>query len=321
MIKSVTLAVTMLSALASAASAMEVRPLGDQLILTGPVVGDEYDTVVGLLDAHSEISTIILRNSPGGDAPTGFRLGALFRARGLRTAVSGFCFSSCSRMFLGGKERAFTDDFPPGYTQVGFHGHYGRGGVLNAAAVRRSGLKEWIIKYSDGKADAALVERWINIPRANGVIRFFNPGLMNLNGISTFMCQGNESGGHGLSACERIAKSAIDLGVATSLTLVHSNDQDAVRATLPAKPPQSGFAAIDDETKVPLSSKGIAAYHRFLAAPAPRAFAIAPDGSASGWASGPLDAMQRALERCAQRAGQTCRLYAVDDEVVWTPNG
>ena len=62
---------------------------------------------------------------PGGDAPTGYKVGELFRQKGLRTAISGFCYSSCSRMFLGGKVRVLTDDAPPDATEVGFHGHYG----------------------------------------------------------------------------------------------------------------------------------------------------------------------------------------------------
>ena len=31
----------------------------------------------------------------------------------MRTAVSGYCYSSCSRMFLGGSARYFTDDYMP----------------------------------------------------------------------------------------------------------------------------------------------------------------------------------------------------------------
>ena len=105
---------------------MDVRTDGDQLILSGPVIGDEFPKVEQALNDAPGINTIILRNSPGGDAPTGFRLGDLFRAKSLRTAVSGYCFSSCSRMFLGGASRFFTDDYPPAMTHVGFHGHYRR---------------------------------------------------------------------------------------------------------------------------------------------------------------------------------------------------
>jgi hypothetical protein len=321
MAKSLVLATIMLAWLASAARAMEVRQIGDQLILDGAVVGDEYDKVARALATHPAVLTIILRNSSGGHIATGYRLGELFRTRGLRTAVSGICYSSCSRMFLGGKERNFTNDFPAADTHVGFHGHYDKGGNLIASLVRQFELKAWIIRYSDGKADEQLVERWINIPRNVGMIHFYHPELVRRNGmISTFMCQGDENPSRGIFGCEPIAKTAIDVGVVTSLALVHSNDQDAVRSTLLSRPPQSGFAAIDDDTKVPLSPNGIAEYRRFLATWPPRAFAIAPDKRTWGWVAGPVDAMRRALERCAMRAGHDCRLYAVDDEVVWTPS-
>jgi hypothetical protein len=53
-------------------------------------------------------------------------------------------------------------------------------GHLNADLVGRYGLRDWIIKYSDGKADTALVERWVNIPHGRGMIHFFRPGLVKL---------------------------------------------------------------------------------------------------------------------------------------------
>jgi hypothetical protein len=317
--KSLVFASIILTAMASVATGMQVRQVGDQLVLDGPVVGDEYDKVVRLLDMRPAISTVILRNSLGGHIATGYRLGELFRARGLSTAVSGFCYSSCSRMFLGGKERSFTDDFPAPDTHVGFHGHYGNDGRLLASLVHQLGLKAWIIRYSDGKADEQLVERWINIPRNIGMLHFYHPELVSRNGISTFMCQGDENPARGIFGCEPIAKTAIDVGAATSLALVHSNDQDAIRSAFPRKPPKSGFAAIDDDTRVPLSPNGIAEYRRFLAAWPPRAFAIAPVERIWGWVAGPMNTMQLALERCAMRARRDCRLYAVDDEVVWTP--
>jgi len=177
-----------------------------------------------------------LRNSPGGDAPAGYQTGQLLRERGLRTAVSGYCYSSCSRMFLGGSTRYFTDDYPDftddypaENTHIGFHGHYHADGHLNAALMRQYGLRDWIIKYSDGKADANLVERWINIPYSRGMIHFFHPGLVNRGGASTFMCRGDEPTGP-VFACEPIGKTALELGVVTSLDIVHSADRPDISA-------------------------------------------------------------------------------------------
>jgi len=309
--------------LPSAAWAMEIRVTGDQLILSGPVVTRDYDEVVRTLVANAQIKVVILRNSPGGDAPTGYHLGELFRQKWLRTAVSGYCYSSCSRLYLGGKERYFTDDYPPEYTQIGFHGHYDRNGDLNGASVAELHLKDWIIRYSDGKADPALIERWINIPRGAGLIHFYDPALVNISGYSTFMCQGTESGTPRTFDCERIPKTALDLGVATSTSLVHSRDQQQIRQTILPIPPPSGYAALTDDTKLPgIGDVGREQYRRFLAAPSPRAFAISPLGGAWAWNSRFVpDAAWQALNRCALRAQQQCRLYAVDSIVVWTGPG
>jgi hypothetical protein len=222
----VSIAVLMLPVTGS--SAMELKVVGRQLILSGPVVGDEPAKVAEMLATSPEVDTVILRNSPGGNAPAGYQVGQLLRERGLRTAVSGFCYSSCSRMFLGGRTRYFTDDYPAERTEIGFHGHYYANGRLNVDLVSRYGLRDWIIKYSDGKADPELVERWINIPYSRGMAHFFDPALLSRDGASTFFCQGDEPT-RVVFACEAIAKTALDLGVVTSLEIVHSADQAEVR--------------------------------------------------------------------------------------------
>jgi hypothetical protein len=85
-------------------------------------------------------------------------------------------------------------------------------------------LYDWIIRYSDGKADPALVERWINIPVGVGMIHFFHPGMVRHNGVSAFMCQGQLPPGQTWFDCEPISKTALDLGVVTSLDIIRSND-------------------------------------------------------------------------------------------------
>ena len=83
-------------------------------------------------------------------------------------------------------------------------------------------------------------------------------------------------------------------------------------------PAASGFAALEDVQAVPfvkpeVKDKG---YQAFLNADLPRAFAISGNGA---WAfvSGE-EATARALARCREFAKRDCRLYAVDDAVVWT---
>ena len=212
--------VAMLSLATPASHAMQMQVAGNQLILSGNVVGDEPRLIADVLSNNPAIETVILRNSRGGDVAAGYRVGEMFRARGLRTAVSGYCNSSCSRMFLGGKERFFTSDYAPASTAIGFHGHYGSDGGLRADLVARYDLKSWIIQYSDGKADPDLVERWINLPRNNDMVRFYNPALFTVNGASTFLCLE----GQRFQQCQAIHKTALDLGIVTSLDLIRSND-------------------------------------------------------------------------------------------------
>lgn len=85
-------------------------------------------------------------------------------------------------------------------------------------------------------------------------------------------------------------------------------------------PAGSGFAVVDDVAAVPHLKNDAAreAYRAFLAASPPKAFALAPNGAWS-WRGDRAAAMSAALERCQTNAKeQTCKLYAVDDMVVWT---
>ncbi|HZE91296.1 MAG TPA: hypothetical protein VE029_06245 [Rhizobacter sp.] len=85
-----------------------------------------------------------------------------------------------------------------------------------------------------------------------------------------------------------------------------------------ARPPATSFAQVDEADKLPANAATRDdVYRKFLSAKTPRAFAIGPKGS-SGWASGDW-AVGRALGYC-QRRGETCKLYAVDDDVVWVPS-
>ena len=88
-----------------------------------------------------------------------------------------------------------------------------------------------------------------------------------------------------------------------------------------AAPPPSGFAATTDLDRVPLrSARARAGYQAWLAAESPKAFAIHP--TLGSWASawGGDRPLARALGHCAQIAKAPCRLYAVDDTVVWAPD-
>jgi hypothetical protein len=233
--------------------------------------------------------------------------------------VSGYCVSSCSRMFLGGRQRLFTDDYPPLQTFVGFHGHYDSAGKLDVRSVRANDLYRWIIKYSDGKADEALVQRWINIQDGRGAANFFHPDVAASRTASVFFCDGSER--NRPLGCEPLATNALDRGVVTDTRRLSSPDQATFPHRLRAQMnPASGYAAIDDLGKIPLdSTEGINNYKLFLDSIFPRAFAVSATRRHWAWNSGANNASEEALRRCAERAGQACTLYAVDETVVYKP--
>lgn len=84
-------------------------------------------------------------------------------------------------------------------------------------------------------------------------------------------------------------------------------------------PPPSGFAAVGEIEKIPhLRETGREGYRNFLLKDSPRAFALNADGK-WGWSSGHWDTSDRAIAYCNKNAKNPCRLYAFDDDVVWSP--
>lgn len=81
--------------------------------------------------------------------------------------------------------------------------------------------------------------------------------------------------------------------------------------------PKTDYAAVDDIEAVPyLTEEGRAAYREYLDKMTPRAFAVSPNG-AWCWAEEGEAPEKRALATCAKTSGQDCKLYSVDDYVVW----
>jgi hypothetical protein len=85
----------------------------------------------------------------------------------------------------------------------------------------------------------------------------------------------------------------------------------------PRIPSPSGYAAVDAITAVPfVDEKGREAYRNFLSQYSSRAFAVSNSGAWS-WAEGGDDPMSVALSACQKQSNDPCKLYAVDNAVVW----
>jgi dienelactone hydrolase len=81
--------------------------------------------------------------------------------------------------------------------------------------------------------------------------------------------------------------------------------------------PRTGYAALTDAAALPyMREAGRAGYGKFLTQSVPRAFALSPSG-AWGWAVDGDDPTTRALANCQKNSRTPCKLYAIDDDVVW----
>jgi dienelactone hydrolase len=88
----------------------------------------------------------------------------------------------------------------------------------------------------------------------------------------------------------------------------------------PPQPQPTNFAGVADVDAVPfLSENGKRAYRDYLTKMTPRAFAVSPSG-AWCWAEEGEDPEARALATCSAKSDKPCRLYSVDEHVVWNPD-
>jgi hypothetical protein len=298
------------------ACAMTLHRMGDTLILSGEIVRRDLDAVQAEFAKLPAITHVVLRNSMGGNSWTGYRLGELFRERGVTTVVSGHCVSSCSRLFLGGKQRMFSHDYPASLTYVGFHGHYDFG-KLNAQAVEKNDLAQWTIKFTDGKVDPKLMQRWINIERRAGDVRFYPDAVATRFTQPTMLCVGTESSRP--QQCEKIATRALTQGIVTTNALWTSPDA----STLPFKArekqyPTTSFATLEQTDRLPARSASARRdFALFCNASLPRAFAVSSDGARWAWSANGPRSVELALERCEAKTALDCVLYAVDERVVY----
>ena len=302
--------------LGGVAHAMEFKRLGNTLILSGEVVAGDLNRAKAEFKTLPAITHVVLRNSMGGNSWTGYRLGELFREQGVTTAVSGHCVSSCSRLFLGGKQRMFSDDYPASLTYVGFHGHYDFG-KRNSQAVEKNDLTRWTIKYSDGKVEPKLVQRWTAIERRAGDVRFYPDTVMARFTQPTMYCIGTESSRP--QQCEKLATRALTQGIVTTNATWSSPDAAQLPFKLREKQyPTTSFATLEQIDRLP--SRVASArkdFSLFRNAALPRAFAVSVDATRWAWSANGPRTIEAAMTRCQGATKSPCALYAVDERIVY----
>ncbi len=179
------LATCLLSALAltpaSAPLAMEFNLVGDTLVMSGPVVGDDLSRLKNHF-ATDRVKLVLLHNSPGGDLWNGLQLAQRIRDRGLPTAVSGKCESACGLIFLGGVQRSFSNGMPLAGTMVGLHGAHN---IETKRAMPEMGAKmAYLIRtMTDGKFPGELLDRTVYPKDPSNFIYAFHPQRFPSDGV------------------------------------------------------------------------------------------------------------------------------------------
>jgi hypothetical protein len=159
--------------LAPAARAMEFKVVGETLVMSGPVVGDDIVRLRNELATH-HVRLVLLHDSPGGDLWNGYQVGNRIRQEGLQTAVSGKCESACGLIFLSGTERSFSDGRPAAQTMVGLHGAHSL--ETKQPLPELSPRMAYMIRtMTDGKYPKDLLQRTVYPRNAEDIVYAFHP--------------------------------------------------------------------------------------------------------------------------------------------------
>jgi hypothetical protein len=158
--------VTLLMIACPYAAAMEISVTGTTVHMSGPVVGGECDKLKQIIST-SQINLVVLSNSNGGNANTGYCIGETIRKHKISTSIEGFCLSSCSRMWLGGVTRKLEGDD----STVGLHGNYKNSGHLIDESTTR--LRAWIPRFAPD-VDVALMNQWTELFYSKQMMYFYN---------------------------------------------------------------------------------------------------------------------------------------------------
>jgi hypothetical protein len=119
-----------------------------------------------------------------------------------------------------------------------------------------------------------------------------------------------------IESCEAAAKSPC---------VLYAVDHDIVFRKDASPAEQASLKKLEADEAVPyLSAKGREHYREWLTRSLPRAFAVAPNGYFWGSFGAkpadpalPVDVSERAMKACQRAAGVECKVYAVDEQVVW----
>jgi len=211
------LAVALLAA-ALPAHAMQFEADPPLLHLLGRVQPDDWKVWEEAMTRYEgRIHTVVFHQSPGGHSITGRRIGQDIRKRGLNTVVAGRCRSACANMFLGGKERHFSERLGD-TTALGYHGSYNR----TTKELNRKRTGDYFVEMTGGKMSEEVIERFIRIENYKGFLFMIHPKQRSsARAPLAYLCTGEENTRKFATECEAVKDvDALASGVVTSWEVV-----------------------------------------------------------------------------------------------------
>ncbi len=201
----------------SATYAMTLEVHGNQVFANGPVEDDlrKFEEAF----AKPGVDTVVFVNSPGGDLWTALRVGRLIAAKGLKTVIAGSCVSACSIMFMGGKQRQFSDAFRPNLTFIGIHGAHNKD-TKGVDLSMQPQIFAFYKQYMGEQFNAEVMNQALyEMDDAGALLRVFD-SVRSINTMP-YQCRSSQTVRSKCTTLE--GKNAVNLGIVTQAELLKVN--------------------------------------------------------------------------------------------------
>jgi PQQ-dependent catabolism-associated CXXCW motif protein len=199
------------------ALAMTVEVHGNQVFATGPVDDDlrKFEEAF----AKPGVDTVVFVNSPGGDGWTALRVGRLIAEKGYTTVIAGSCISACSIMFMGGKQRRFSDALRPSQTMIGIHGGHNKE-TKQVDPRMQPQIYAFYKQHMGEKFNSEVMNQALyDMEDAGSLLRVFDP--VRSSQTVPYHCKSSQTP---RNQCTKLdGKDAVNLGIVTQAELVKVN--------------------------------------------------------------------------------------------------
>ena len=295
------------------ASALDIKIVENQMILSGEIESNDAWTFSRTLANNPKVDTIVLRNMPGGKVDAMERMAATVEDRKLHTVISARCMSACAHIFMAGETRRFSSDFPPEAAHLAFHSAYRSEGALKGwGGTPVTNAHLWYVRRSGGKLDPGLALRWMSLEHSSGFAFFFDPAGRKIRSSYSYLCTRTMP----MEQCEKIDRSAFDLGLITSMEPAQVKDLafwkvERYQKVAPVNALLEGDA---------ISSTNKATLADYIKKTGSRAAVLSSNGTLIWEAHKvPLYAIMFAVWKCEAKAHVACHVIALDDHLTLSP--